>query len=155
MHIKGGTIVDGTRVPRYRGDVWIKDGKIAQIGGRAPGVADRVIDADGLIVAPGFVDLPHPLRRPDPLGPVVHDLRLARRHVASCSATAASASRRCKPDFRERSMLTMTRTEAIPYESMVEGMPTGTGRRSPSTSTRLDRAPQGRERASSTCRRRR
>ena len=57
VHIKGGTIVDGTRVPRYRGDVWIKDGKIAQIGGRAPGGADRVIDADGLIVAPGFVDL--------------------------------------------------------------------------------------------------
>ena len=57
IHIKGGTIVDGTRVPRYRGDVWIKDGKIAQIGGRAPGGAEQVIDADGLIVAPGFVDL--------------------------------------------------------------------------------------------------
>ena len=38
IHIKGGTIVDGTRVPRYQGDVWIKDGKIAQIGGRADGV---------------------------------------------------------------------------------------------------------------------
>ena len=47
IHIKGGTIVDGTGVPRARGDVWIKDGKIAQIGGRAKGVADRVIDADG------------------------------------------------------------------------------------------------------------
>jgi len=44
-------------VPRYRGDVWIKDGKVAQIGGRTTGSADRVIDADGLIVAPGFVDL--------------------------------------------------------------------------------------------------
>ena len=30
IQIKGGTIVDGTRVPRYRGDVWIKDGKVAQ-----------------------------------------------------------------------------------------------------------------------------
>ena len=35
IQIKGGTIVDGTRVPRYRGDVWIKDGKVAQLGGRA------------------------------------------------------------------------------------------------------------------------
>src|ERR1700719_29786 len=57
IQIKGGTIVDGTRVPRYRGDVWIKDGKVAQIGGRAPGFAKKVIDASGLIVAPGFVDL--------------------------------------------------------------------------------------------------
>jgi len=34
------------RVSRYRADVWIKDGKIAQIGGRAPGFAKQVIDAD-------------------------------------------------------------------------------------------------------------
>src|ERR1700686_1201962 len=57
IQIKGGTIVDGTRVPRYHGDVWIKDGKVAQLGGRSPGFAKKVIDADGLIVAPGFIDL--------------------------------------------------------------------------------------------------
>ena len=57
LQIKGGTIVDGTRVPRFHGDIWIKDGKIAQIGGRAPGFAKKVIDATGLIVAPGFIDL--------------------------------------------------------------------------------------------------
>ena len=55
IQIKNGTIVDGTRVPRYRGDLWIRDGKVAQMGGRAPGFAKKVIDADGLIVAPGFV----------------------------------------------------------------------------------------------------
>jgi hypothetical protein len=57
IHIKGGIVVDGTRVPRYRGDVWIKDGRVAQIGGRVNGGAEQVIDAEGLIVAPGFVDL--------------------------------------------------------------------------------------------------
>lgn len=57
LHIRGGTVVDGTRAPSYRADVWIKDGKIAQIGGRAPGFAKHTIDADGLIVAPRFVDL--------------------------------------------------------------------------------------------------
>jgi N-acyl-D-aspartate/D-glutamate deacylase len=41
IQIKGGTIVDGTRVPRYRGDVWIKDGKVAQLGGRASGFAKK------------------------------------------------------------------------------------------------------------------
>src|SRR5450755_1928819 len=57
IQIKGGTIVDGTRVPRFHGDLWIKDGKIAQVGGRGQGFAKKVIDADGLVVAPGFVDL--------------------------------------------------------------------------------------------------
>ena len=36
IQIKGGTVVDGTRVPRFRADVWIRDGKIAQIGGARP-----------------------------------------------------------------------------------------------------------------------
>ena len=52
LRIKGGTVVDGTRAPRYKADVWIRDGKIARIGGQAAGFAKRVIEADGLIVAP-------------------------------------------------------------------------------------------------------
>ena len=31
IHIKGGTVVDGTRAPRYRADVWIRDGKVARV----------------------------------------------------------------------------------------------------------------------------
>ena len=57
LHIKGGTVVDGTRAPRRQADVWIKDGKISQIGGKNEGSAKKTIDAAGLIVAPGFVDL--------------------------------------------------------------------------------------------------
>ena len=55
--IKGGTLVDGTRVPKYKADVAIKDGRIAQIGGVQSSDADQVLDAGGLIIAPGFVDL--------------------------------------------------------------------------------------------------
>jgi N-acyl-D-amino-acid deacylase len=55
--IKGGTVVDGTKVPRYRADIGIKNGKIAQIGRLQSSDAAKVIDATGLIVAPGFVDL--------------------------------------------------------------------------------------------------
>ena len=51
--IRKGTIVDGTRTPRYVSDIAIKDGRIAKIGGLNGGTADRVIDAEGLIVAPG------------------------------------------------------------------------------------------------------
>ena len=55
--IKGGTIVDGTRTPRYISDLAIKDGKIAKIGGVRRSSASNELDASGLIVAPGFVDL--------------------------------------------------------------------------------------------------
>ncbi len=55
--IKNGTVVDGTGSPRRMADVAVKNGRIAEIG-KLSGGADRVIDASGLIVAPGFVD-PH------------------------------------------------------------------------------------------------
>jgi N-acyl-D-aspartate/D-glutamate deacylase len=121
LHIKGGTIVDGTRVPRYRGDLWIKDGRIAQLGGRAPGGAERTIDADGLIVAPGFVDLHTHYDaqvRWDPYCTTSGWHGVTSLVLGNCGFGFAP----CKPDFRERSMLTMTRTEAIPYASMKEGM---------------------------------
>ncbi len=55
--IRGGTIVDGTRAPRFVADVGIRDGRIAAIGRLDPADATQVIDAHGSIVAPGFVDL--------------------------------------------------------------------------------------------------
>ncbi|MBX9944061.1 MAG: amidohydrolase family protein [Reyranella sp.] len=56
LKIAGGVIVDGTGAPRRRGDVGIKDGKVVALG-EAPGSAARTIDAGGLVVAPGFVDI--------------------------------------------------------------------------------------------------
>jgi N-acyl-D-amino-acid deacylase len=55
--IRGGMIVDGSRLPRFRGDIGIKHGVIAEIGHIGRDEADETIDAGGLIVAPGFVDL--------------------------------------------------------------------------------------------------
>jgi N-acyl-D-amino-acid deacylase len=54
--IRGGTVVDGTGAPRRDADVLIEDGRVAAIGEAAGGDA-RVIDARGLVVAPGFVDV--------------------------------------------------------------------------------------------------
>ncbi len=55
--ITGGMIVDGTRVPRYKADIGLKNGKIAQIGRLKKSDGGKVIDAGGMIVAPGFIDL--------------------------------------------------------------------------------------------------
>jgi len=53
--IKNGRIVDGSGMPAFRGDVGVKDGKIAEIG-KLSGSATRIVDAHGNVVAPGFID---------------------------------------------------------------------------------------------------
>jgi N-acyl-D-amino-acid deacylase len=55
--IKGGTIVDGTGTAPVTGDLAIADGKIAAIGGEIDGPAKETIDAAGLIITPGWVDV--------------------------------------------------------------------------------------------------
>ncbi|BBE33964.1 N-acyl-D-amino-acid deacylase family protein [Sphingosinicella microcystinivorans] len=53
--LKGGTIYTGTDAP-FVGDVAISGDRISYVGKKAPGDAGRVIDAKGLIIAPGFID---------------------------------------------------------------------------------------------------
>src|SRR6476660_3508594 len=53
--IKNGLVVDGSGLPAFRGDVGVKDGKIAEIG-KLSSPAEKTIEADGRAVAPGFID---------------------------------------------------------------------------------------------------
>ncbi len=55
--IRNGHIVDGTGSPWYSGDIGIVHGRVAQIGALAGASAPKIIDAHGLIVAPGFIDM--------------------------------------------------------------------------------------------------
>jgi dihydroorotase/N-acyl-D-amino-acid deacylase len=55
--IRHGHIIDGTGSPWYSGDIGIVNGRIAQIGQLADAQGRRVIDAQGLVVAPGFIDM--------------------------------------------------------------------------------------------------
>src|SRR5690349_13265715 len=55
--IQHGRIVDGTGAPWYIADIGIRDGKIARIGRIDAASANRTIDATGLVVAPGFIDM--------------------------------------------------------------------------------------------------
>ena len=54
--IRGGSIIDGSGAPAFSGDVAIAQGRIAAVGGKQ-GPARREIDADGLLVTPGWVDV--------------------------------------------------------------------------------------------------
>lgn len=54
--IRGGTIIDGTGAPRFRGDVAVKDGVITAVGDLRGMAAKRELDALGRIVSPGFID---------------------------------------------------------------------------------------------------
>src|ERR1700733_3661216 len=55
--IRGGTVVDGTGVPARTADVTIDDGRISGVGAHSGERASRTVDADGLLVTPGWVDV--------------------------------------------------------------------------------------------------
>jgi N-acyl-D-amino-acid deacylase len=120
--IRGGIVLDGTRMPRFRGDVGIKDGKIAKLGYLKSHQAKKVIDADGQFVAPGFVDLHTHYDAQlfwDPYCTISSWHGVTSIVIGNCGFGFAPV----KPDMRDRAMLTMTRTEAIPYAAMKAGMP--------------------------------
>ncbi len=121
LQLRNGTIVDGARTPRFTGDLCIKAGRIARLGGSSRGSATREIDATGLVVAPGFVDLHTHYDaqiRWDPWCTISGWHGVTSVVLGNCGFGFAPV----RPEFRERSMLTMTRTEAIPFESMRRGL---------------------------------
>lgn len=64
-HIQGGTLIDPASTTEAQQDVYIADGKIVALGAAPAGFqADRTLDANGLVVAPGLVDLSARLREP-------------------------------------------------------------------------------------------
>jgi N-acyl-D-amino-acid deacylase len=121
--IRNGTVVDGTRLPRYRSDVGIRGGRVVKLGRIAQtATAKRVLDAQGCIVAPGFVDLHTHYDAQihwDPYCTISGWHGVTSVVLGNCGFGFAPV----KPAERDRALLMMTRTEQIPYESMKEGMP--------------------------------
>ena len=118
--IRNGTIVDGSGAARYEGDVAVLDGRVVEIG-RIRSAAERVIDADGLIVAPGFVD-----------GHTHMDAQVAWDPIGSCSCwhgvttvimgNCGFALAPCRPEEREWFARCLTAVEDIPTEAMLSGI---------------------------------
>ncbi len=119
--IRGGTIVDGTGIPRYRGDLAIKDGRVARISGRIPVGAAKEIDASGCIVAPGAIDLHTHYDAQlnwDPYATLSGWFGVTSLTIGQCGFGFAPT----RPEDRELNMRMMNRIEAIPLESMRLGM---------------------------------
>ncbi len=119
--IRGGRIVDGTGVPGFTADLAIRQGRIAEIGRIDRGRASRVLEADGLIVAPGAVDLHTHYDAQiqwDPWCTISGWHGVTSVVLGNCGFGFAPV----RPGEREVAMRTMARTEAIGLEAMRSGL---------------------------------
>ncbi|MBV9553416.1 MAG: amidohydrolase family protein, partial [Alphaproteobacteria bacterium] len=118
--VRNGTVIDGSGMPRYRADIGVKGGRIVEIGRiRAP--ADKVIDAEGMIVAPGFIDGHTHMDAQvnwDPLGSCSCWHGVTSVVMGNCGFALAP----CKPQDREWFARCLTAVEDIPTEAMMAGI---------------------------------
>jgi len=119
--IRGGTLVDGTGIARYRADLAVKDGRVAMISGRVRPGAAKELDASGCIVAPGAIDLHTHYDAQlnwDPYASLSGWCGVTSITIGQCGFGFAPT----KPEDRDLNMRMMNRIEAIPLESMRLGM---------------------------------
>ena len=119
--IRGGTVVDGTGLPRHRADVAVKDGRVAMISGKIPAGAAKEIDASGCIVAPGAIDLHTHYDGQlnwDPYCTPGGWFGATTVNIGQCGFGFAPV----RPEDRDLSMRMMNRIEAIPLKSMQVGL---------------------------------
>jgi N-acyl-D-amino-acid deacylase len=119
--IKNGTIVDGLRMPAFKGDIAVRNGKIVAMG-NIKGSATRVVDATGCVVAPGFMDIhthyDAALSGWDPYASLSGWHGVTTVAIGNCGFGFAPV----RPEERERAMLRMERTETIPLSIMQAAM---------------------------------
>ena len=121
--IRGGHIVDGSGAPAFNGDVAVDGEMVTQLGGKA-GTARREIDADGLLVTPGFVDVHTHYD-----GQATWDAHLAPSGwhgvttivMGNCGVGFAPA----RPDRHDWLIQLMEGVEDIPGSALAEGMQWG------------------------------
>jgi len=118
--IKNGTVLDGTGRPRFQADIAVTDRRIMEIG-KLNSTAKKMIDASGLVVAPGFID-PH----------THYDAQICWDPVASCSSWHGVTSvvmgncgvgiAPCRPESHEIVTWDLVNVEGIPFEVLSQGI---------------------------------
>ena len=121
LAIRDGLIVDGSGAPSFRADIGVRGGRIVNIG-KLDESAARVIDAAGLVIAPGFID-PHThydaqvcwdsSLSPSPWHGVTTVL------MGNCGVGIAPS----KPEGRVPAMHDLVNVEGMPYDVMASGIP--------------------------------
>lgn len=119
--IHNGTVVDGSGLPRFRADVGIIDGKIASIGRIRGARATQAIDAEGHVVAPGFIDGHTHMDAQvswDPLGTCSCWHGITSVIMGNCGFSLAP----CKESEKDMVMRNLERAEDIAPEAMNAGI---------------------------------
>jgi N-acyl-D-amino-acid deacylase len=119
--IRNGSVVDGSGEPRFHADVAIKDGRIAAIGRLQHGSAREVIDAEGHVVAPGFIDAHTHMDAQlfwDPLGSSSCWHGVTSVVMGNCGFSLAP----CREQDRALVMRNLERAEDIAPEAMQAGI---------------------------------
>ncbi len=120
--IKGGLVYDGTGAPAARLDIGVKDGRITAVADNLESNADRIIDATGKIVTPGFVDVHTHYD-----GQATWDVHMQPSSnlgattvvMGNCGVGFAP----CKPEDHDVLVELMEGVEEIPGTAMNEGLP--------------------------------
>jgi N-acyl-D-aspartate/D-glutamate deacylase len=119
--IKGGTVIDGTGRPGYRGDVAISGDRIVAVG-EVSGTAVRTINADGHLVTPGFVDIHTHLDAQITWDPIASSScwhGVTSVVMGNCGVTFAP----CKKEDRDYLARLMESVEDVPAKTIRAGVP--------------------------------
>lgn len=120
LKIVGGTVIDGTGAERFRGDVALRDGRIAAVG-EVSGSAARTVVAEGCVVAPGFIDIHSHYDAQvmwDPILTVSPWHGVTSVVMGNCGFGVAPA----KPDNRLLLMQTLENVEGMSLKALEEGL---------------------------------